>query len=210
MQYGPGASAKLWRQYFPNADIWFGEYDAACVAKHKPNLDELGVNVVTGDQANNDTLYRWLSETGGQFDVIIDDGGHMNHQIYNSFTVLFNKGLKPGGIYFIEDLVCVRHKNYRGTGPNVMDAITDWIEGLASPVGAGTLNDLLLGKRGASATEFEAWRGAGHDQAYTPKHKLPIGIVSIDCSTEICALTKCTADDERCPEGFGPEESLPW
>jgi hypothetical protein len=27
MQYGPGASATLWRSYFPEADLWFAEYN---------------------------------------------------------------------------------------------------------------------------------------------------------------------------------------
>lgn len=34
-------------------------------------IKQLGIKVVTGDQADNATLARWLAETGGDFDVII-------------------------------------------------------------------------------------------------------------------------------------------
>jgi hypothetical protein len=66
-----GASAELWKGYLPNAEIWFAEYDVACVERHSNKLKEIGVRVVTGDQADNATLARWLQETGGGFDVIV-------------------------------------------------------------------------------------------------------------------------------------------
>jgi hypothetical protein len=45
-----------------------------------------------------------VEQSGGNFDFIIDDGGHTNEQNFNSFMVLFQKALKPGGQYVIEDL----------------------------------------------------------------------------------------------------------
>lgn len=66
-----GASAELWKGYLPNAEIWFAEYDVACVQRHADKLKEIGVHVVTGDQGDNATLARWLQETGGGFDVIV-------------------------------------------------------------------------------------------------------------------------------------------
>jgi hypothetical protein len=71
-----GASAAVWRKYLPNAEVWFAEYDAACVARFKPNITAMGIkDVVTGDQGDNATLARWVSETGGNFDVIIVSEG---------------------------------------------------------------------------------------------------------------------------------------
>lgn len=81
----------------------FAEYEEACIneywKQHKPTW-----RYVTGDQANQATLEKWLETTKGGFDVILDDGGHTNPQIWNSFQFLFYKALKPGGIYFIEDI----------------------------------------------------------------------------------------------------------
>jgi len=66
-----GASARLWKTYLPNSEVWFGEYDQKCVHRYADRIKQLGVSVVTGDQADNATLARWLDETGGNFDVII-------------------------------------------------------------------------------------------------------------------------------------------
>lgn len=43
--------------------------------------------------------------------------------------VLWSKALKPGGIYFIEDLSIARHPNYISAGEVVMpDVLRDWME----------------------------------------------------------------------------------
>ncbi len=41
-------------------------------------------------------LNEWIEQSGGEFNVIIDDGGHTNSQIKTSFDVLFEKALLPG------------------------------------------------------------------------------------------------------------------
>jgi hypothetical protein len=51
----------------------------------------MNIQVVTGDQADNKTLDSWVATTGGDFDVIIDDGGHTMPQIYWSFQVGHHK-----------------------------------------------------------------------------------------------------------------------
>ena len=38
-----------------------------------------------------------------QFDIIIDDGSHIESHIMTTFNTLFEKYLSPGGLYFIED-----------------------------------------------------------------------------------------------------------
>ena len=62
------------------------------------------INVLTGSQDDRAVLSRWINESGGNFDVIIDDGGHRNVQIWNSFNILFVEALSRGGFYLIEDL----------------------------------------------------------------------------------------------------------
>ena len=74
-----GRSHRLWLEYFPNARIY--GYDI-----FEYGYDELLI-----------ILY------GGDFDIIIDDGGHTMKQQQVSLKYLFDS-VKPGGYYIIEDL----------------------------------------------------------------------------------------------------------
>mmetsp|Transcript_26553 Transcript_26553/g.28556 ORF Transcript_26553/g.28556 Transcript_26553/m.28556 type:complete len:177 (+) Transcript_26553:590-1120(+) len=50
MGYGPGASVKLWKALFPEADLWEAEFDGKCVQKNQDMLLELGLKTLVGDQ----------------------------------------------------------------------------------------------------------------------------------------------------------------
>ncbi len=93
----PGASLKGWYEYFPKATI-FG-YDI--VDGHRFDNDR--VTTFVGDQSDRTDLARFVEFSGGEFDIIIDDGSHkaMHQQV--SLASLFPH-LKPGGQYIIEDL----------------------------------------------------------------------------------------------------------
>ena len=181
MGYGPGKSAFLWKSFFGNiGDIWFAEYDELCV-KHESSLGRLnGLNVVTGDQGNQTILMTWVNKTLGNFDVIIDDGGHTNHQIKTSFDILFETALRPGGLYFIEDLQVGRDRKYGGsTDPVMADVIQSWIDQLLiNPV-------------------HRNWD-------YQPSsnntlHVIPKNIKWIFCQSEACVIAKCDRNDvSRC------------
>lgn len=127
MDYGPGASVALWKALFPNADLWEAEFNAKCVqeCKGKPALD--GVKVLIGDQGDRATVGGWITQSGGQFDAIIDDGGHKNNQIRTSFELLWPT-VKPGGLYSLEDLQVGRMPAYRDAGDVVMsDIVQAWV-----------------------------------------------------------------------------------
>mmetsp|Transcript_19875 Transcript_19875/g.41824 ORF Transcript_19875/g.41824 Transcript_19875/m.41824 type:complete len:288 (-) Transcript_19875:59-922(-) len=103
MSYGPGASVKLYKALFPQAELWEAEIVTRCVDRYRNSEMLEGVNILIGDQGNYDHLDRWIEESGGNFDVVIDDGGNQDCQIWNSFEKLWPE-VKPGGLYFIEDL----------------------------------------------------------------------------------------------------------
>jgi hypothetical protein len=114
MTYGPGASVALWRKLFPKAELWEAEFDATCANKMKNEGKLDGFNLVTGDQMNMTVLDGWIKQSGGgHFDVVIDDGGHRQCEIWNTF-VKFWPLLQPGGLYFIEDLQVSRMFPYMG------------------------------------------------------------------------------------------------
>jgi hypothetical protein len=98
-----GASAHLWTKYFPQAEVFGLDYDPTQAGAQLTTSRD-GVRVAIGDQANVEDLAKMLEQTGGRFDIIVDDGGHAPTQQLVSFDFLFRHALKPGGIYSIEDV----------------------------------------------------------------------------------------------------------
>jgi hypothetical protein len=109
-----GASAHMWDQYF-----------TAATKLHFLDIDPTAYNYVQGlsarceldmvDQSNINALNQFIAKVGGEFDIIIDDGGHTMHQQITSFRVLFPQ-LKSKGIYVIEDLHTSYWHQYGGQG----------------------------------------------------------------------------------------------
>lgn len=92
-----GDSLLLWRDYFPKATIYGIDIVDTSM------LNSKRIKTFVADQANRKQLKSFLDEYGGNFDIILDDGGHTMEQQQISFGYLFNY-LKPGGYYIIEDV----------------------------------------------------------------------------------------------------------
>jgi hypothetical protein len=99
-------------------------------------------NVWIGSQTDIELLNK-INEDEGPFDIVIDDGSHINDHQITTFEHLFPK-LNPGGIYIIEDM----HTSYwescgGGYGKesfvNYCKKLTDlinyesWMRGFQSP-----------------------------------------------------------------------------
>lgn len=102
-------SVKMWDKYFQNAEstLYFIDIDQTAVNNCQKLID-LGIltrRVIPyqADQANKSHLKNFIDSAGGEFDVIIDDGGHTMIQQIESFCFLFPY-LKKGGVYIVEDL----------------------------------------------------------------------------------------------------------
>lgn len=65
-------------------------------------FSDFGFKIFIGDQ-NNDKFWVDFFHTMGQFDVIIDDGGHTNSQQINSLNSCVNH-ITDGGVYITEDV----------------------------------------------------------------------------------------------------------
>eukprot|EP01038_Epipyxis_sp_PR26KG_P007611 gene7611-10362_t len=185
MPYGAGKSVPLWRTLFGNdSNIWIAEYDTACANKFaKENND---IHIVTGDQGNFDDLKKWVDTSGGSFDVIIDDGGHKNDQILNSFNMLW-KTLNPGGYYFIEDLHVGRLDWW--ADPKLDYAFSDIIQ--------LWIDQLLIGEEDKISDHAPH---AANIRKRRRKHPLPSGVNWIFCQRESCVLQKCTNDAKMCAD----------
>lgn len=111
-----GSSLRMWEEYFPNAEILGMDIDKSCLNYvYKTNR----VKTIIGDQTDRS----FLDSIEGEFDIIIDDGGHTMAQQMISFGCLFKK-LKPGGIYIVEDLHTSLMPNYGGNELNKDTALS--------------------------------------------------------------------------------------
>lgn len=93
----PGASLVSWYEYFQKAQI-FG-YDIVDATR----FDNDRITTFRGDQSSRKDLERFLQVHGGDFDIIIDDGSHLDAHQQTSLAVLFDQ-VRPGGQYIIEDM----------------------------------------------------------------------------------------------------------
>lgn len=60
MDYGPGASVKIWKALLgPLAEIWSADYDKECVNKSSKEGKLEGIHVLTGDQGDSAVVKRY-------------------------------------------------------------------------------------------------------------------------------------------------------
>ena len=94
----PGASLRVWKNYFPKAQIYGADIDEKILFKEQRIL------TFQVDQLNKHSIQRmWQNINKNNFDLIVDDGLHSCQAAFNLFINSFNK-LRNGGIYIIEDV----------------------------------------------------------------------------------------------------------
>lgn len=104
-----GDSMRLLEAYFPAAQI-FG-VDIVDRSQH----NTARIKTLVADQGDREALARVIAMTGGEFDIILDDGGHRMDQQQISLGTLF-PALKSGGLYIIEDIHTSFPDRYPGFG----------------------------------------------------------------------------------------------
>lgn len=119
-------SIRMWEEFFPNAMIYGLDIDPEC-----KRLEGGRKKIFIGDQSDYDFLGRFVKQSGGAFDIVIDDGSHLvPHQI-KTFDFLFPK-MSDHGVYVIEDMGgCVGDYGLTtiNTLKTVIDKIMYWPEG---------------------------------------------------------------------------------
>lgn len=90
-----GNSLRMWKSYFKNSNIY------SLDIHDKSPLNETRIKIFQGSQTDKDLLLE-INKLVGPFDIIIDDGSHINENVITTFKILFPL-LKDGGIYAVED-----------------------------------------------------------------------------------------------------------
>jgi hypothetical protein len=94
----PGASLRVWRDYFPNAQIYGADIDKHIL------FSEHRITTFFVDQTSPSTIGTlWDNAAVSDFDFMIDDGLHTFEAGVCLFEHSFSK-LATGGIYVIEDV----------------------------------------------------------------------------------------------------------
>jgi len=90
-----GQSLRMWQEYFPTATIYgIDIYDK--------RLQEQGRIKIRQGSQDDEAFLTAVSEEAGGFDIIIDDGSHLNRHVIKTFSILFPL-LSLSGIYAVED-----------------------------------------------------------------------------------------------------------
>jgi len=89
-------SIRAWLEYFPLATV-IGVDIADCGFRAER------FTYVLGDQSNREFWQQFLVTHGGNFDIVIDDGGHHNSQVIPTWDSLWSS-VNVGGYYCIENV----------------------------------------------------------------------------------------------------------
>lgn len=102
-----GESLKMWKDYFYKSEILGIDIEKKCKA-----YEEERIIIEIGSQTNESFLND-ISQKYGLFDMILDDGSHINSDIIFSFEKLF-PAVKPQGVYVVEDASVSYWADYGG------------------------------------------------------------------------------------------------
>lgn len=133
-----GCSARMWEDYFSNAQLFYIDINPGA---HQFLRDFKRTHLHIANQEDPKALAEFIKKVGGNFDIIIDDGGHTMNQQITSFKVLFPH-VKSGGIYIIEDL----HTSYHKYVPDYIQYIS-----ANQPTAVEFLQDLIHSVNGIGA-----------------------------------------------------------
>ena len=86
----------LWRDYFPNADVFGIDSNPFCL-----NIQGVRIQCVEADAYTEETVDKLRKL--GPFDVLIDDGSHKLHHL-EFFAKNYPSLMAPGGVLVIEDV----------------------------------------------------------------------------------------------------------
>lgn len=117
----PGASLRVWRDYFPNASVFGGDIDREIL------FEEERIRTYHLDQLDGKSIAAfWSAVDVRDFDLMIDDGLHTFEAGSSLFTHSVQH-LSTDGIYIIEDVAVsdlLLYKDFFSKAPFLADYVT--------------------------------------------------------------------------------------
>jgi hypothetical protein len=103
-----GGSLDMWRDYFGEKATIYG----LDINPRVNIFSNSNTHIIIADQEDRDSLED-IFKNELPFDIIVDDGGHMQSQQKNSFEALFPL-LHENGVYIVEDIQTSYWKSFDG------------------------------------------------------------------------------------------------
>ena len=95
--YVVGASLRMWRDFFPNAQIYGADIQPEAM------FEDERIKTFLADQSSKEDMERVISEVGADIDLFIDDGNHYRDKQLDLARIALPL-LKKDVIYIIEDV----------------------------------------------------------------------------------------------------------
>ena len=124
-----GGSLEAWKTFLGEKSVVIGtDVDSACSLVESP----FSVQCFTGD-ATDAIWAQQLCKAKGPFDIVIDDGSHINSDIEKTFALFFSSIL-PGGLYVCEDLHTAYWGKFGGCQPSKKENVMEMFKEIADLV----------------------------------------------------------------------------
>jgi len=94
--YQVGASLRMWRDFFPNAQIYGIDIDPGTM------FEDERITTFLANQKNTTDIIKLLKKIGTDIDLVVDDGSHQEFMQSKTFRLIMPR-IKKEAIYVIED-----------------------------------------------------------------------------------------------------------
>lgn len=121
-----GDSLRTWKEFYYRSNILGIDINPDC-----KQYEEDRMKVEIGSQFDAEFLAQ-IKTQYGPFDMILDDGSHINEHVIFSFKHLWDS-IKPGGVYVVED-VCTSYLPYYGGGRYLEGTMMEYFKGITDEV----------------------------------------------------------------------------
>ncbi len=99
--YVPGASLRMWREFFPNAQVYGADFDRDVI------FEEERIKTYYCDETKTEDIVKLVEQTGSDIDFVVDDASHYSgNQLFLCQNLM--PLLKEEVIYIIEDVAYSR------------------------------------------------------------------------------------------------------
>ena len=103
-----GGSIRAFREAFKNSTCILGlDIDSACKL-YEDTSNNIFIEIGNATDFN---FIEKIIEKYGMFDVILDDGSHINREVIQTFELLFPL-LNDNGLYIVEDTICYKSPDH--------------------------------------------------------------------------------------------------